>query len=86
MTTAEFLRKYPERQKQWLEENMEKSQRLAKEIKGHEDIVVVDNLDVYRNLPQKLLEFFQWYARLKKDKQRNETIFFSWQDNCLIQL
>ena len=56
---------------------MEKSQRLAKEIKGHEDIVVVDNLDVYRNLPQKLLEFFQWYARLKKDKQRNETIFFS---------
>ena len=66
MTTAEFLRKYPERQKQWLEENMERSQRLAKEIQGHKDIVVVDNLDVYRNLPQKLLEFFQWYAHLNK--------------------
>ena len=35
-------------------------QELQREIRIHDDILMVDVVDVYRNLPKKLLKFYNW--------------------------
>ena len=35
-------------------------QELQREIRIHDDILMVDVVDVYRNLPKKLLKFYSW--------------------------
>lgn len=36
------------------------NQQLKKEIEINDDILLVDSLDVYRNIPMKMLLFYQW--------------------------
>ena len=36
------------------------NQQLKKEIEINDDILLVDSLDVYRNVPMKMLLFYQW--------------------------
>ena len=35
-------------------------QELQREIRIHDDMLMVDVVDVYRNLPKKLLKFYNW--------------------------
>ena len=36
------------------------NQQLKKEIEINDDILLVDSLEVYRNIPMKMLLFYQW--------------------------
>ena len=36
---------------------------LQREMSVYDDILVVNVVDVYRNLPRKLLMFYSWYAQ-----------------------
>lgn len=43
--------------------NLEKEDALLKEESGtYDDIVFVDVIDTYRNVPAKLLNFYRWYV------------------------
>ena len=63
-----------QRQKRVLEWQLikrEEHTRLQKEMNTFSDILLVPNLDVYRNLPSQLLEFYRWY------KTHTESSLFS---------
>ncbi|XP_022089819.1 UDP-GalNAc:beta-1,3-N-acetylgalactosaminyltransferase 2-like [Acanthaster planci] len=43
-----------------IERNNQESQTLKDEQKEYSDLLFVDEIDVYRNIPQKLVHFFRW--------------------------
>jgi hypothetical protein len=49
-----------ERQKSWENEMSLLKKKLLKESEEKQDILFLDVVDVYRNLPRKLLHFFKW--------------------------
>lgn len=49
-----------ERKDMWRGVLLREEQELQREMRLHDDILMVDVVDVYRNLPQKLLKFYNW--------------------------
>ena len=49
-----------ERKNMWHAVLLREEQELQREIRTYEDILMVDVVDVYRNLPTKLLKFYSW--------------------------
>ncbi|XP_078365283.1 UDP-GalNAc:beta-1,3-N-acetylgalactosaminyltransferase 2-like isoform X2 [Oculina patagonica] len=49
-----------ERKDMWRAVLLREEQELQREMQMHADILMVDVVDVYRNLPKKLLEFYSW--------------------------
>ena len=46
---------------EWRHLKQEENKRLQEESKKFSDVHFVPNVDVYRNLPTQLLEFYRWY-------------------------
>ena len=44
----------------WRQVLLREEKELQREIRQYEDILLVDVVDVYRNLPKKLLKFYSW--------------------------
>jgi hypothetical protein len=49
-----------DRRKTWENEIELLKNKLLKESEEKKDILFLDVVDVYRNLPRKLLQFFKW--------------------------
>lgn len=49
-----------ERKEMWRGVLLREEQELQRELRAHDDILMVDVVDVYRNLPKKLLKFYNW--------------------------
>jgi hypothetical protein len=49
-----------DRQKSWENEMKSLKNKLLKESEDKGDILFLDVVDVYRNLPRKLLNFLKW--------------------------
>ena len=45
----------------WKEHLKWEERLLEKEVAAHSDILLVDEVEVYRNLPGKMLHFYKWY-------------------------
>lgn len=64
ITELENLRNHishqDERNSHWRSAIVSENEKLSQENEEHDDIVMVDVIDVYRNLPRKLLQFHQW--------------------------
>ncbi|XP_015750508.1 PREDICTED: UDP-GalNAc:beta-1,3-N-acetylgalactosaminyltransferase 2-like, partial [Acropora digitifera] len=59
--SAEEIRKQrEERLKRWREVLLREQNELQREMSQNDDILVVNVVDVYRNLPRKLLKFYSW--------------------------
>ena len=48
------------REGMWRQVLLREEKELQREIRQYEDILLVDVVDVYRNLPKKLLKFYSW--------------------------
>ena len=48
----------------WLETINEENLRLQNEATAYGDILFVDVVDVYRNIPAKMKAAYEWYSRL----------------------
>lgn len=60
--SAEEIRKQrEERLKRWREVLLREQNELQREMSVNDDILLVNVVDVYRNLPRKLLKFYSWY-------------------------
>ena len=64
---------------EWQQLKMEENFRLQEESRKFSDILFVPNVDVYRNLPSQLLEFYRWYESHEclSNIARKMTEFFS---------
>ncbi|XP_006638772.2 UDP-GalNAc:beta-1,3-N-acetylgalactosaminyltransferase 2 isoform X1 [Lepisosteus oculatus] len=60
---AEMLRGRPGRVKSHAEALLEEDAALQRESLQHGDMVFVDVVDTYRNVPSKLLQFYKWAVR-----------------------
>ncbi|MBN3320300.1 B3GL2 acetylgalactosaminyltransferase, partial [Atractosteus spatula] len=60
---AETLRGRPGRVKSHAEALLEEDAALQRESHQHGDMVFVDVVDTYRNVPSKLLQFYKWAVR-----------------------
>jgi hypothetical protein len=50
------------RMDKWHKDTEKEIEALKKESFAHRDIIFSPTVDVYRNLPAKLLAFYQWYV------------------------
>ena len=53
-------RERTERTKMWHKVLLREEKELEREMQLYDDILMVDVVDVYRNLPMKLLKFYSW--------------------------
>jgi len=51
-----------ERRQNWVSSMTSEQHQLTSEVAQFHDILFVDVVDVYRNVPYKLLHFAHWYA------------------------
>jgi len=51
-----------DRSRNWVGAVTLEQQQLTSELTQFHDIVLVDVVDVYRNVPYKLLQFVRWYV------------------------
>lgn len=70
-----------ERKDMWHRVLLREEQELQREIRIHDDILMVDVVDVYRNLPKKLLKFYNWTVR---NTQFNFTL--KTDDDCFVDV
>ena len=49
-----------ERKDMWHAVLLREEKELQRELRMYDDILMVDVIDVYRNLPKKLLKFYSW--------------------------
>ena len=56
----ERKRERTERTKMWHKVLLREEKELEREMQLYDDILMVDVVDVYRNLPMKLLKFYSW--------------------------
>ena len=59
-TMEERKRERTERTKMWHKVLLREEKELEREMQLYDDILMVDVVDVYRNLPMKLLKFYSW--------------------------
>ena len=45
----------------WKELLDREERQLNKEIASYSDILLVEEVEVYRNVPRKMLHFYNWY-------------------------
>lgn len=61
-TLKKHLEEKPERRLKWFNEQKRIDLELELEAEKHKDVIFLSKVvDVYRNLPLKLLELFKWY-------------------------
>ena len=60
-TMEERKRERTERTKMWHKVLLREEKELEREMQLYDDILMVDVVDVYRNLPMKLLKFYSWW-------------------------
>lgn len=60
---SELLRGRPARMERHASRLREEDATLQEESLRHGDMVFVDVVDTYRNVPSKLLQFYKWYAK-----------------------
>lgn len=58
-----LLQGRPARMEHHVSRLREEDAALQQESLGHGDMVFVDVVDTYRNVPSKLLQFYKWYAK-----------------------
>lgn len=58
---AELLRGRPARMESHASRLRREDAALQEESLRHGDMVLVDVVDTYRNVPSKLLQFYKWY-------------------------
>lgn len=58
-----LLRGRPARMEQHASRLRQEDAALQQESLRHGDMVFVDVVDTYRNVPSKLLQFYKWYAK-----------------------
>lgn len=51
----------------WQAVLLREQKELQREMSLYDDILMVDIVDVYRNLPRKLLKFYSWYELMFAD-------------------
>ena len=49
---------------EWQQMKRDERVRLREEMRKFSDILLVPNVDVYRNRPSQLMEFYRWYKEL----------------------
>lgn len=59
-TMEERKRERTERTKMWHKVLLREEKELEREMQLYDDILMVDVVDVYRNLPMKLVKFYSW--------------------------
>ena len=59
-TMEERKRERTERTEMWHKVLLREEKELEREMQLYDDILMVDVVDVYRNLPMKLLKFYSW--------------------------
>lgn len=59
-TMEERKRERTERTKMWHKVLLREEKELEREMQLYDDILMVDVVDVYRNLSMKLLKFYSW--------------------------
>ena len=59
-TMLERKRERTERTKMWHKVLLREEKELEREMQLYDDILMVNVVDVYRNLPMKLLKFYSW--------------------------
>ena len=65
---------------EWQQMKRDERARLREEMRKFSDILLVPNVDVYRNLPSQLLEFYRWYktrTELSSFSSQSSSSFFS---------
>lgn len=65
----------------WHEVMLREEKELKQEIRLYDDILMVDVVDVYRNLPLKLLKFYYWVAL-----NTNFNFTLKTDDDCFVHL
>lgn len=58
-----LLRGRPARMENHASRLRQEDTALQQESLRHDDMVFVDVVDTYRNVPSKLLQFYKWYAK-----------------------
>ena len=61
LSAEEIREQREERLKRWREVLLREQNELQREMSLNDDILLVNVVDVYRNLPRKLLKFYSWY-------------------------
>lgn len=80
-TMEERNRERTERTKMWHKVLLREEKELEREMQLYDDILMVDVVDVYRNLPMKLLKFYSWVALNMKFNFTLKT-----DDDCFVHL
>nr|XP_023651972.1 UDP-GalNAc:beta-1,3-N-acetylgalactosaminyltransferase 2-like isoform X2 [Paramormyrops kingsleyae] len=78
---SEMLRGRPTRRERHAARLEEEGEELERESRRHGDIVFVDVVDTYRNVPSKLLQFYKWSVR-----RADFSLFLKTDDDCYIDV
>lgn len=54
-----LINSYNKSQMEWNHKILDINEKVLNEILNYDDIILIDLIDIYRNLPQKILLFFQ---------------------------
>ena len=63
-TLRQHVASRSERRQNWVSNVTSEQHQLTSELTQFHDIIFVDVVDVYRNVPYKLLKFARWYCHL----------------------
>uniref|UniRef100_A0A3B4G6H6 Hexosyltransferase n=1 Tax=Pundamilia nyererei TaxID=303518 RepID=A0A3B4G6H6_9CICH len=81
---SELLRGRPARMERHASRLREEDATLQEESLRHGDMVFVDVVDTYRNVPSKLLQFYKWYAKSVGNADFN--LLLKTDDDCYIDV
>jgi beta-1,3-N-acetylgalactosaminyltransferase 2 len=70
-----------ERRTSWLANCSQEDEQLSAELKQHNDIVFIDVVDIYRNVPNKFLHFARWATEQLKFRYLMKT-----DDDCFVDV
>ncbi|KAK7901953.1 hypothetical protein WMY93_018722 [Mugilogobius chulae] len=76
-----LLRARPSRMEQHVLELQQEDESLERESRRHRDMVFVDVVDTYRNVPTKLLQFYKWSVR-----NADFNLLLKTDDDCFIDV
>ncbi|XP_076311493.1 UDP-GalNAc:beta-1,3-N-acetylgalactosaminyltransferase 2-like isoform X2 [Tachypleus tridentatus] len=69
------------RSEEWIEIINNTKRKLNKEVEKWNDMILIDTVDVYRNLPQKVIKLFQWL-----NKTQSFSFVLKTDDDCMIDV
>ncbi|XP_022248817.1 UDP-GalNAc:beta-1,3-N-acetylgalactosaminyltransferase 2-like isoform X2 [Limulus polyphemus] len=69
------------RSEEWIKIINNTKMKLNEEVEKSDDMILIDTVDVYRNLPQKVVKFFQWL-----NKTQSFSFVLKTDDDCMIDI